>query len=132
MWRASLEHGVGVTDPHPIEEQIQYFKTKVQPAHRVLVARQDHALVGFLASNADSVAQLYVRVENFGQGIGSRLIDLAKEGSAGSLWLFTFARNLRARRFYERHGFKAVAQGFEPMWQLEDIKYEWRRANSAA
>jgi RimJ/RimL family protein N-acetyltransferase len=46
--------------------------------------------------------------------------------SAGSLWLYTFARNERARRFYERNGFVAVAFGYEPFWQLDDVRYEWR------
>jgi RimJ/RimL family protein N-acetyltransferase len=48
--------------------------------------------------------------------------------SVGSLWLYTFARNERARRFYERNGFAAVAFGYEPFWQLEDVRYEWRRS----
>ena len=40
------------------------------------------------------------------------------ERSTGSLTLYTFARNRIACEFYERHGFVAVAHGFEPMWQL--------------
>lgn len=30
-------------------------------------------------------------------------------------------------QLYERHGFIAVARGFEPEWNLEDVRYEWRR-----
>ena len=41
------------------------------------------------------------------------------------LSLYTFVRNVRACRFYERHGFVVVARGFEPTWQLEDVKYHW-------
>lgn len=132
MWRASFEHGVGVVDPHSLEEQIEYLRSKVLPVNRARVAKEDKAIVGFLASNAESVAQLYVRVQNIGQGIGSRLLRLAQSESSGSLWLFTFLRNAQACRFYEHQGFVAVAHGFEPMWKLDDVKYQWVRRGSAA
>jgi ribosomal protein S18 acetylase RimI-like enzyme len=132
MWRASFEYGVGITDPHPLHEQIEYFHSKVVPVHRVRVVKLAGAIVGFLAANAESVAQLHVRVDNIGQGIGSRLIRLAQAESSGSLWLFTFARNTRACRFYEHRGFVAVAHGFEPIWQLEDVKYQWVKGERAA
>jgi ribosomal protein S18 acetylase RimI-like enzyme len=132
MWRASFEHGVGIVDPHPIAGQVTFFEEKVLPEHAVQLAWRDEVLVGFVASNAESVSQLYVRVDCIGQGIGARLLQLAKDRSAGSLWLYTFARNARARRFYERHGFIDVAHGFEPFWQLEDVRYEWTRSGAGA
>ena len=48
--------------------------------------------------------------------------------SGGSLRLFTFKSNSKAQRFYERHGFKIIGRGFEELWQLEDIEYQWCRA----
>jgi ribosomal protein S18 acetylase RimI-like enzyme len=86
----------------------------------------DAQLVGFVASSTDSIAQLYVRVGFQRQGIGTRLLAWAKSQSSGSLWLHTFAQNQGARAFYERNGFVAVGYGFEPVWQLEDVKYRWR------
>jgi len=132
MWRASFEHGVGVIDPHPIEEQIEYLRSKVLPANRARVAKEGDSIVGFLASNPESVAQVDVCVQRIGQGIGTRLLRLAQSESSGSLWLFTFARNSRACRFFERRGFIAVAHGFEPMWKCDDVKYQWVRRESAA
>jgi hypothetical protein len=55
------------------------------------------------------------------------LLSWAKSQSAGSLWLYTFARNEAARSFYERSGFVAIEHGFEPQWQLEDVKYSWTK-----
>jgi ribosomal protein S18 acetylase RimI-like enzyme len=127
LWRASFEHGVGVVDPHPIEEQRQFFVEHVAARGEVSVVLRDAAIVGFVAADAESINQLYVGVGCLRQGIGSRLVAWAKSRSSGSLWLFTFARNAVARRFYERHGFVAIALGFEPMWQLEDVKYRWER-----
>jgi ribosomal protein S18 acetylase RimI-like enzyme len=127
MWRESFEFGVGITDPHPIAEQVAFLLDRLAPANTMRVAVIEGRIVGFSATTPESVAALYVRVGHIGQGIGSTLLRLAKEDSAGSLWLYTFARNARARRFYERHGFVAVAHGFEPEWQLEDVRYEWTR-----
>jgi ribosomal protein S18 acetylase RimI-like enzyme len=129
MWRESFEHGVGIVDPNPIEGQRAHLLERVLPEHEVTVAFDGERIVGFVASNAVSVSQLYVRVDCHGRGIGSTLLDLAKQRSAGALWLYTFARNARARRFYEGRGFVAVAFGFEPMWQLDDVRYEWRRSD---
>jgi ribosomal protein S18 acetylase RimI-like enzyme len=127
MWREAFEHGVGIVDPNPIEKQRAYLIERVLPEHDVTVALQGEQIVGFLASNAESVSQLHVRVGRHGRGIGRALLHRAMAASAGSLWLYTFARNERARRFYERNGFVAVAFGYEAFWQLEDVRYEWRR-----
>ena len=132
MWRESFEFGVGIKNHHPLQDQLHYFLNEVRPKTRVQVAKQAKRIVGFLAAHESYVAQLYVRVENLGQGIGSALLKLSKEQSAGALYLHTFRRNARACQFYERHGFKAVEYGFEPMWQLEDVKYFWQREQSAA
>lgn len=133
MWRASFEFGVGVVDPNPLSAQEQYFLSEVLPNNTVRLALLWNELVGVVAASAESVALLYVRVGLHKQGIGSHLLAWAKEQSSGSLWLYTFARNTNARSFYERHGFVAIAHGFEPVWQLEDVKYKWAaQAHSAA
>ena len=48
----------------------------------------------------------------------------------GTLSLWVLERNDRARRFYEKRGFRIVERGFEPDWQLEDLRYEWTRSPS--
>lgn len=127
MWRASFEHGVGVRDPHPIEDQVAYLLDQVVPGRSVRVALQAQQICGFIAYDHQTIVQLYVRVQDIGQGLGTRLLRLAQAECSGSLSLFTFARNRRARAFYEHHGFVAIAQGFEPTWQLDDVKYRWVR-----
>jgi len=127
MWRASFEHGVGITDHHPLEDQLKFFLEQVVPNNRVRVAKKQAVIVGFIASRSDSVSHLYVRVQNIGQGIGALLLNLAKAESAGSLWLYTFAQNQSARHFYEKHGFKELERESENMWKLEAIKYVWIR-----
>lgn len=125
MWRASFEDAVGIRDPHPLESQRKYFISEVLPRNSIRLAIEDGRLIGFVAASRESIAQLYVRIGFQHRGIGTQLLNWAKSQSAGTLWLFTFRRNLRACLFYEKHGFVAVAHGFEPFWQLEDVKYAW-------
>ena len=125
LWRESFEFGVGVADPHPIEDQRQAFVSTVVPNNSVCMALLDDTLVGFIAATKESITHLYVRVGHHRYGIGTRLLNWAKKQSSGKLWLFAFARNEIACAFYEKHGFEIVARGFEPHWQLADIKYEW-------
>lgn len=129
MWRRSFERAVGITDPHSIEEQLEYFENTVVAENRVLVvlAKRTAEVIGFLASTSERITQLYVHTAHQGRGIGTMLLDIAKERSAGRLRLFTFAANVGAQAFYERHGFSILARGFEPTWRLEDIEYEWVR-----
>lgn len=132
MWRAGFEQGVGVTDPHSVDEQTAFLLDHVVPSHRIVVAHDDSGIVGFLAATEESIGQLYVRVDRIGEGIGSALLHLAKQDSSGHLWLYTFARNQRALAFYARHGFLEVARGFEATWQLEDVRMEWTRPVATA
>lgn len=129
MWRASFQQGVGIVDPHPIEEQRNYFLNEVVPNNCVMVAMMGREIVGFAAASDESIAQLYVHVEHHRQGIGSRLLAWAKSQSSGSLWLYTFECNRVAQQFYESRGFEIIDRGFEAMWQLADIKYLWSRAS---
>jgi ribosomal protein S18 acetylase RimI-like enzyme len=80
-----------------------------------------------VAASPDTISQLYVRKGFHRQGIGSRMLGWAKEQSAGSLWLYTFARNAVACAFYEHHGFHVAARGYEPYWKLDDVRYEWHK-----
>ena len=130
LWRASFEHGVGVHDPHTLQEQRDYFLAEVLPQHAVQVLVENEQLLGFVAASADSVNQLYVHAGHLRRGLGRQLLDWAKAQSGGSLWLYTFARNSAARAFYESQGFEALAFGHEPSWQLDDVRYSWSRPGS--
>ena len=128
MWRASFEHGIGITDPHPLEDQLRALEEKIVPQHRVLLVLDTRTatVIGFLAYTSESVSHLYVHIDHQNKGIGSMLLDIAKSDSRGVLRLFTLEANTRAQRFYERHGFKIIHRGFEEFWQLADIEYEWK------
>lgn len=129
MWRASFERGVGLLDPHPLDDQLAFFHREVVPENKVLLVLDDAEgpIAAFIAFSKEKVAQLYVHIDYQGRGIGKALLDVAKRESSGRLHLFTFARNTRACRFYERNGFHEIGRGFESEWQLADVKYVWTR-----
>ena len=98
----------------------------------VAVAGTSHAaVVGMMAvSKKDGVAwidQLYLHPSAVGRGIGSRLIEAAKDSLGSPIRLYTFEENAGARRFYERHGFRAIAfsDGADNEERCPDILYEW-------
>lgn len=127
MWRTSFERALDITDPHPLSEQKEYLLNEVVPNNSIRVALRGQQVAGFVAATTQSVAQLYVHVDCQGLGIGSHLLNWAKQQSAGSLWLHTFERNQRARQFYKSRGFRVIECGFEEQWQLDDLKLEWNR-----
>jgi ribosomal protein S18 acetylase RimI-like enzyme len=128
LWRESFEFGVGIMDPHPMQEQLDFFLSEVAPKHEVTVIKDMGLVVGFMASTTESVGQLYVGVPYLRRGIGSILLGRAKARSGGSLWLHTFARNTNACRFYEHHGFTEVMRESENMYKIEAIMYQWIRS----
>lgn len=129
IWRRGVEGIVEVVDADPsIEGLKRWVEADVLPTHKLRIARASNQVVGVLASSAESVCALYVRPDHQGMGIGSALLDVAKSDSAGSLWLFTFAKNSRARTFYAKNGFVELAFGFESHWKLDDVKLEWSRS----
>ena len=105
------------------------------PAEEVwVVTDRQQAVVAMMALSLEMVDQLYVLPTWIGRGIGSRLIELAKSRRPGGLDLYTFQVNVRARRFYERHGFVEVARGDGSANEERqpDLRYAWRPDNPEA
>jgi GNAT superfamily N-acetyltransferase len=84
-------------------------------------------LVGILVLEGDWVEQLYVEPSMTGRRIGSGLIELAKRERPEGLRLWTFQSNVRAQRFYERHGFREATRtdGRENEERAPGILYVW-------
>src|SRR5207253_10338178 len=84
-------------------------------------------LVGFLALKPDTgcLDQLFVLPEAQGSGVGRALLDFAKDRQPNGLWLRTAADNLRACRFYERHGLRATETQIHPTLGHQTVIYRW-------
>jgi GNAT superfamily N-acetyltransferase len=91
-----------------------------------LAENQAGALVGLLVLDDDCVDQLYVEPTLTGRGVGSELLMLAMRQRPEGLRLWTFAANVAAQRFYERHGFvESVRTDGDNEEQAADILYIW-------
>lgn len=76
--------------------------------------------------SAGWIEQLYLAPGWTGRGIGARLVRHAQDLAVGPLELWTFASNLGAARFYERHGFVQVDRTDGDNEEGEpDIRYRW-------
>ncbi len=95
--------------------------------HDVRVAEGKGRVVAMMALAGDSLEHLYVLPAFQGQGIGARLLDLAKRLSPRRLRLRTFQANRPARDFYEARGFVAVefGDGAGNEERAPDVLYEW-------
>jgi GNAT superfamily N-acetyltransferase len=123
--RASLPF---VPELHTAEEDAWWFAERLFAGNEVWLAETAEGPQGYVAFRADFIEHLFIQPQSQGARLGVALLDKAKEAAA-ELSLWTFQANERARRFYERHGFVAVAEtdGADNEEKLPDVLYRWRR-----
>jgi ribosomal protein S18 acetylase RimI-like enzyme len=119
----------GLRDPHTEVETRAWMRDTVFTRYSVRLADAAGEIVGFAARDGAWLMQLYVKPGWTGRGIGSNLLrEILADAAFATpvLRLYTFARNEGARRFYERHGFAAVAFGDGSANQEgePDVRYE--------
>jgi GNAT superfamily N-acetyltransferase len=107
----------------------RYVRDVLVAQHETWVAEDDGRIVAMMVLTPGWIEQLYVAPDRLGEGIGRRLLDLAKQRAARELQLWTFQVNEHARRFYERNGFVAVefTDGANNEEREPDVRYLWRR-----
>ena len=89
----------------------------------------EERMVGILAICGSDIDRMYVAPGRQRQGIGTALLEKARELSPSGLQLHTHQANEGARAFYEKHGFRAVRFGVSPPPESEaDVEYHWKPA----
>jgi len=82
-----------------------------------LAEEDDGTVVGVLTVGADELYAIYVHPEYWGTGVGQALLDRAEEELARTCAvasLTCMVGNARARRFYERNGWRVGETIVEP------------------
>jgi putative acetyltransferase len=113
---------------HTPAEDRAFYRDQVFKSCEVWGAERQSKLVGIIAFRQDWIDQLYVLPDAQGHGVGSDLLEVA-QGAFPLLNLWTFQRNLRARRFYEANGFVVVREtdGADNEEKEPDVLYRWTR-----
>jgi GNAT superfamily N-acetyltransferase len=113
--------------PQSFEEWKARFEHELVARDSIWVAESDGAIVAFIAveQSQGSLDQIFVEPAFQGTGLGAALLAKAKELSPSGLSLHTLAQNAHARRFYERHGFRAEESSTNPVNGMPSVTYRW-------
>jgi GNAT superfamily N-acetyltransferase len=128
LWLRSRRASIPNVPPpaHNDEEVRSWFETVVLRQRETWVIDEDGSVAAVLVLLPGWIDQLYVEPELTGRGLGTRLVELAKQLNPAGLDLWTFESNIGARRFYERHGFIAVdATDGDNEEAAPDVRYHW-------
>ena len=116
---------------HTPEQDRRFLREVVLPNEELWVAEIDERPVGFAALGSrdgdDYLQHIYVAPEHQSCGLGTQLLDRAKERRPSGFRLWVFQKNDGARRFYERHGLQLVelTDGIGNEEKEPDALYEW-------
>jgi len=132
VYLASRKALVGFAPLAHTDAQVrQWIAGLLIPSGGVMLAANGTQVVGMMATSQQGghgwIDHLYVAPAFVGAGIGARLLARAKAGLGPPLRLYTFQANAGARRFYERHGFEAIAfsDGQNNEEKCPDVLYQW-------
>ena len=110
FWESDLKNMTGDILPDPVTEGYVF-----ESADRI---------EGFLTLGGNFVGCLFVRPEMQGRGIGTELINHAKQLRA-ELDLTVYQENVRATRFYEREGFRMTGKSTCPHTGCAEYRMRW-------
>ena len=110
----------------------EIFRKVIRAQCTMWVGTLDERIVAYLATKGSYIDRMYVDPSEWRRGWGTRLMACAKRVSPDGLELHTHQENRVARRFYEKHGFKAVRFGVSPPPEsVPDVEYHWRPGHEA-
>lgn len=104
------------------------WRNELAPVARIVLAEIDSALVGFVTVDPKTMYldQIVVAPEHWGSKVALVLLEEAKRLSPKGLDLLVNKDNLRAIRFYEKHGFVYAGDDKNPVSGIAVNKMSWR------
>jgi GNAT superfamily N-acetyltransferase len=125
--RIAFDHALpSLAGLHTPQQDLWFFRERVFKTCKVWGAFDGAGMTGIIAFRKDWIDQLYVVPGAQRRGVGTELLQIAKS-SFDRLQLWTFQRNVRARRFYEARGFALVQEtdGARNEEKEPDALYLW-------
>jgi GNAT superfamily N-acetyltransferase len=129
VWLRARDAAVPAIPPRTHDDDdVRRWFAAVNATERELYVAQaaGGSIVGVMVLHDDWLDQLYVDVGWTGRGIGSECLTLGKRLRPDGLQLWAFQSNAGARRFYERHGFRAIQfMDGDNEERQPDVRYVW-------
>lgn len=129
LWFESwMSIGISNETDLPREGVRARFHEEVKARWRLFVAEENGILWGLMAlvQCESRIDQIFVAPAAKGIGIGRLLLDHAKSEFPDGIVLVTHTDNVRARAFYEHHGFVLERTEDDPAHRREKCHYAWR------
>ena len=110
-----------------VEDLAARIREEAATVWEVTLAFQDDRLAGFMAlrPHDNCLDQLFMAPTAKAQGLGSKLMDLAKQRLPDGMWLRTAEANHPARAFYEKRGFHLYDTDQHPTLNYTRVFYRW-------
>jgi GNAT superfamily N-acetyltransferase len=128
IWLTSFKATYGFPPAHADDDVRSWVRDILLPETETWIAEGQRGVAdGFISIGEGSIEQLYMSPGRTGRGVGSSLLRHAQASRPAGLELWTFQVNSGARRFYERHGFRAVevTDGAGNEERQPDVRYVW-------
>ena len=122
-WKESHKDlcSAGFLEAHTPERQKSYLEAEMEQGAQIYML-VDQKPVGIVSVQGCLIANLYVLPSEQNKGYGTRLLAFAVTKCQGPPSLWVLSSNQRARKFYERNGFRptgTVVQHTDTLWELE-------------
>lgn len=119
----------GNIDAHPFVQK-EYWVTHFDMVQEqllqaeVYVLENNGSIQGFIGTQENYIAGIFVKKEFRSAGIGKMLLDYVKEKHE-VLTLNVYQKNRRAVKFYQREGFELISEEIEPDSGEMDETMRW-------
>jgi putative acetyltransferase len=113
--------------PQPYSQWQQCFQAYASNSTNIIIAEIDNRILGFMVVKLPEreLQQIFIDPNYQNQGIGSILVNKAKEICPQELKLTVLQQNQKACRFYEKHGFIAGKLSINKVNGQPCIEYSW-------
>jgi putative acetyltransferase len=131
LWRRTWQQSYPAIDfSARVDWWRERWRSELVPTASITVAEAAGAMVGFVTVELSNgyLDQIVVAPESWGGGVAELLLAEAQRLSPAGLDLLVNTDNVRAIRFYEKHGFVNVGTDANPTSGRPVYRMSWRPA----